>query len=226
VPYEKGALLLTALEHAYGREVFDAFLRTWFMSHAFGSVQSSDFIDFVERELVAKHEVLDGQTTPKLEAWIDAPGLPADAPVPESEPLDEVAAEAGRFAAGELEAKAIETRGWTPWHWLHFLRSLPESLTAEQMGQLDQAHDLTKSTNAEILGEWLELAARHRYEPAYERMESFLIEVGRRKFLTPIYRALAETPEGREQAQAIYAKARSGYHAISRGTIDGIVRLR
>src|SRR5690606_16885271 len=53
VPYEKGALLLVALEQAYGREVFDAFLRKWFTTHAFGSVQTSDFLAFVERELVA-----------------------------------------------------------------------------------------------------------------------------------------------------------------------------
>ena len=53
-----------------------------------------------------------------------------------------------------------------------------------------------------------------------------MLEVGRRKFLTPIYRALASSEEGRELATKIYAKARPGYHAISRGTIDGILQVK
>ena len=223
VPYEKGALLLTALEQAYGREVFDAFLRKWFASHAFGSVATPEFVAFVEAELTTKQPVLEGQTPPTLRDWLDEPGLPAGAPAPSADVLDAIVVEAQRFGAGEVQAKAIRTKGWTAWHWLHFLRSLPAGVGAEQMGELDAAFELTKSGNAEILGEWLEMAARHRYEPAYDRMESFLIEVGRRKFLTPIYRALVETEDGKAQAKAIYAKARPGYHAISRGTIDGIV---
>ena len=226
VPYEKGALLLVALEQAYGREVFDDFLRKWFSTHAFGSVSTADFREFVERELLTAKPLLEGRVAPVLDEWIDQPGLPASAPEPESAPLDAVAADAARFGAGELEAKAIKTKGWTAWHWLHFLRSLPEGTNSAHMGQLDKAFALTKSTNAEILGEWLEMAARHRYEPAYARMESFLIEVGRRKFLTPIYRALVETSEGQAQAEAIYAKAKLGYHAISRGTISALVRPR
>lgn len=232
VPYEKGALLLQALEHAYGREVFDAFLRKWFSTHAFGTVSTSDFVEFVGAELTAKHSVIEGAAAPNLDEWIHGVGLPADAPEPEAEILDAVEADAKAFAAGELPAKELETKGWTPWHWLHFLRSLPGQVAndsaddsgAELMGQLDRAFKLTDSGNAEILGEWLRLAALHRYEPAYERLESFLIEVGRRKFLTPIYRALIATKAGETQAQAIYAKARPGYHAISRGTLDELLR--
>jgi hypothetical protein len=223
VPYEKGALLLGALERAYGREVFDGFLRKWFSSHAFGSVQTSDFIAFVERELISAHTALAGQRVPSLTAWIDQPGLPDDAPEPQADALDQVAERAEQFGAGVITSKKLGANSWTPWHWLHFLRSLPETTTAEHMRALDDVFGLTKSGNAEILGEWLRMAARLRYEPAYERMELFLIEVGRRKFLTPIYRALVETPEGREQAVKIYAKARPGYHAISRGTLDAML---
>ncbi|MFO7567596.1 MAG: M1 family metallopeptidase [Enhygromyxa sp.] len=225
VPYEKGALLLTALEHAYGREAFDEFLREWFGTHAFGTVASADFLEFVNEKLIAKHPVLEGAKAPDLAQWVEGTGLPADAPEPHAEALDAVEADAAAFSSGERKPRQLSTRGWTPWHWLHFLRSLPAELTAEQMTELDAAFSLTESSNAEILGEWLELAARCRYAPAYPRMESFLLEVGRRKFLTPIYRALASSEEGREQAKRIYAKARPGYHAISRGTIDGILRV-
>jgi leukotriene-A4 hydrolase len=224
VPYQKGSLLLVALEQAYGREVFDAFLRKWFTTHAFGSVQTTDFVEFVARELGGK-PVLPGKAAPQLDIWLNQPGLPASAPEPISAGLDEARAAAQHFGAGELPAKQIQTRGWTAWHWLHFLRSLPDTITAEQLGALDSAFELSKSSNAEILGEWLTQAAKHQYAPAYPRMESFLIEVGRRKFLIPIYRALSDTPEGRKLALSIYTKARPGYHSISRGTIDVVVRV-
>ncbi len=224
VPYEKGALLLVALEQAYGREVLDAFLRKWFAANAFGSVETSDFVAFVEREL-STAPLLPGKTKPDLDRWLREPGLPDDAPEPLAPALEQVRTAAEEFAAGTLSAKRIQTRGWTPWHWLHFLRSLPDTVTVEQFAALDDAFSLSDSSNAEILGEWLTQAAQRRYEPAYPRMESFLIEVGRRKFLTPIYRALCSTPEGRDVALKIYAKARPGYHAISRGTLDVMLRV-
>ena len=228
VPYEKGQLLLKSLELAYGREAFDAFLRGWFAKHAFGTVTTADFVAYVNAELIGKQALLPGQTAPKLDVWLHEPGLPESAPKPEAAPeaavLDTVADAAKAFAAGELAAKKIATKGWTPWHWLHFLRSLPEDVGSEQLAQLDAAFALTKSSNAEILGEWLVLAATARYEPAYARMEAFLIEVGRRKFLTPIYRALSASEDGKQQALKIYAKARPGYHAISRGTLDGMLK--
>ena len=225
VPYEKGALFLRSLEQAYGRDAFDAFLTKWFKTNRFGSVSTADFVAFAERELIAAHPLQPGARKPDLAAWIERPGLPEGAPEPTAEGLDTVADQARRFAAGELPARSISTDGWIVWHWLHFLRSLPEDVAGERLAELDGAFELTASGNAEIVGQWLVIAASRRYEPAYSRMESFLIEVGRRKFLTPIYRALIASEAGRAQAQAIYRKARPGYHAISRRTLDELLAI-
>jgi leukotriene-A4 hydrolase len=223
VPYEKGALLLRALEDAYGRERFDAFLRAWFESHAFGSVSTDDFLEFVGRELIAPSQPLAGKKPPDLGEWIEGTGLPSDAPEPSAAQLDAVELAARQWSAGEQSLGDIATTDWTAWHWLHFLRSLPNPLGSERMAELDRAFALTESGNAEILGQWLVLVARERHEPAFAKLEQFLIEVGRRKFLTPIYRALLTSEAGKAQAKAIYAKARPGYHAISRATIDELV---
>ena len=111
VPYEKGALLLQALELAYGREVFDEFLRAWFSTHAFGTVATSDFIDFVGIELSGKHPVLPGQTAPNLAEWIDGVGLPKDAPEPVAPALDAVEAEANAFARARQDRQAADHEG-------------------------------------------------------------------------------------------------------------------
>ena len=63
----------------------------------------------------------------------------------------------------------------------------------------------------------------HGFEPVYGRLEEFLLSVGRRKFLKPLYEALVKTEAGKERALAIYRRARPRYHAISRRTLDGIL---
>ena len=54
-------------------------------------------------------------------------------------------------------------------------------------------------------------------------MEEFLIRVGRRKFLEPIYEELAKSEEGLAFANRVYEKARPNYHSISYQTIDDIL---
>ncbi len=92
------------------------------------------------------------------------------------------------------------------------------------MKTLDEQFQFTNSGNSEILCQWLEICIRSKYSVADTSLEKFLTSVGRRKFLKPLYAALAETTEGKKQAQAIYVKARPGYHSVATGTIDAMLR--
>ena len=56
------------------------------------------------------------------------------------------------------------------------------------------------------------------------RCAQFLTEQGRRKFLKPLYEKLIETEQGKIQAQRIYQQARPTYHAVSRETIDELLK--
>ena len=60
--------------------------------------------------------------------------------------------------------------------------------------------------------------------PADARLKSFLIEVGRRKYIKPLYQELAKTPEGKERAREIYKTSRAGYHPIAVTTIDDLLK--
>jgi hypothetical protein len=40
----------------------------------------------------------------------------------------------------------------------------------------------------------------------------------------PLYTALAKTPEGKEMAKKIYAKARPNYHSVTAHTVDDILK--
>jgi hypothetical protein len=69
----------------------------------------------------------------------------------------------------------------------------------------------------------LEQAIKKQYTPAYDELEKFLTTVGRRKFVSPLYEAMAATNQ-REMARSIYGKARSNYHAVTIGTVDEILK--
>ena len=85
---------------------------------------------------------------------------------------------------------------------------------------LDRAFDFTDTRNNEVAHSWLLIAIRHNYEPALARLESYLVEIGRRKLILPLYRALLETPQGAERAAAIYALAKPGYQVVARNSVD------
>lgn len=122
-----------------------------------------------------------------------------------------------------MAAHTLDTTVWTTQEWLHFLTSLPDSLTAEQMQELDTAFALTAAGNSEVAHLWLLTAIRNHYAPAYPRLESYLVEIGRRKLIKPLYEELVKTADGRARAEAIYERARPGYHPISASSIDDVL---
>lgn len=221
VPYVKGSMFLRTLENSVGRDRFDGFLRGYFERFAFQSITTAQFANYLEEELLAGGRRIDRNIS--VEEWLEAPGLPEFRHEPRSAALEVATAAARQWSAGSIKAADLSTEGWTTQHWMQFVRDLPDGQTQDGLADLDRAFGLTDSGNAEILTEWLKLAIRNRYAPADVALERFLVRVGRRKFLRPLYEQLMLTAEGRAQAAAIYAKARPGYHPITVQTIDEIV---
>jgi leukotriene-A4 hydrolase len=220
VPYEKGALFLRRLEELYGRERFDEFLRGYFAAHAFQSITTADLVAWLQKELFptdpARASAID------LDTWLEKPGLPADAPRSSSPALAQVDRELARWAAGTAPA-ALATSGWVTQQWQHFINTLPPQVPEARLAELDTTFHFTSSGNSEILCDWLVQAIKRGYHPADARLTEFLMNVGRRKFLKPLYSELAKTPAGLARAREIYGKARPRYHAVSSGTIDKIL---
>ena len=65
------------------------------------------------------------------------------------------------------------------------------------LSALDRRLKLTDSPNAEIAHVWFRLAIANRYTAAYPAMERYMVRIGRRKLIVPLYRDLATTPEGK-----------------------------
>ncbi len=221
LPYEKGALFLRQLEELFGRERFDEFLRCYFDRFAFQSITTADFVRYLRENLFAT----DGERAARvpLERWLEEPGLPPGAPRPVSARLQAVAAMAGDWSAGSTRTSDVPFGSWTTQERLAFLRGLPTPLPTARMAELDAAFGLTATGNNEIAFQWLLMAIRGGYSAADARLEDFLVSIGRRKYIKPLYEELAKTPAGRERALAIYRKARPGYHPIAVDTMDRIL---
>ena len=118
---------------------------------------------------------------------------------------------------------SIEALDWSTHEWLHFINSLPEDISASKVAELDKAFKFTESGNSEILAAWFQVTIRTDYRKADEAMETFLVNVGRRKFLTPTYKAMIEKDSTKVMARQIYEKARGNYHSVSVGTMDELL---
>lgn len=220
VAYEKGSLFLRLLEEAVGRTAFDRFLAAWFAEHAFQSVTTDDFLAFLDARLLAADPGL--KTKIDLAAWIDGPGIPANAPRVVDTRFAKVEAAAAAWSAGK-PAGELATSGWSSHEWIHFLRVLPATLSSAQLAELDQTFGFTTSGNSEIHFAWLEHVIAHQYQPAYPALERFLLRVGRTKFIGPLYRAMAAQPATLAMARDIFERARAGYHPLTQGAVDAIL---
>lgn len=220
IPYAKGRLFLYELEREIGREALDDYLKDYFDHFAFQAITTEDALDYMEQHLVAEHEALSME---RIEEWVYEPGLPEGHPEPQSDAFDEVDAEREDWLAGDLDTDALAERDWHALQWKYFLQTLPEELDTDRLEQLDEAFAWAGSDNYELRAAWLELGVRNEFEPALDALEDFLLEVGRMKFLRPLYSALVEIEGGQEKAEEIYAEARPRYHPLGRSAVEGVL---
>ena len=220
IVYDKGAFFLRTVESIVGRDRFDAWLTQWFDNHAFQPATSAMILADMEENLVkddAEAEKL------KLREWIYEPGLPDNVARPDAAAFAEVDKAAKAFTDDRSLDKAAWDK-WTSAERQRFLAKIPRKMSNADLAALDDALSLSGSGNNEELFLWLELAMQNRYEAAVPTTEKFLAEVGRRKFVAPLFEALMDQGSwGQPIAKRIYARTRSGYHAVTRGTVDAMV---
>jgi leukotriene A-4 hydrolase/aminopeptidase len=220
IAYEKGYAFLKTIEEAVGREKFDIFLRGYFDGHKFKSVNTEEFLTYMDNNLLKDQTDLKEKI--RIDEWVYQPGIPTNIPPAKAERYN---------AIDSLLAGWDKTKNSTGFNKqvnstnerLYFIKHLPENTTASDMAILDKEFGFTQSGNREVQCAWYTLAVRTKYTPAYKHIETFLTEVGRRKFLTPLYTEMGKSPEGKRWAKEIYAKARPNYHSVAYNTIDELL---
>lgn len=221
VPYDKGQWFLRWLEESFGREKFDPFIRAWFDSHAFQSVNTDQFLAFLQSELLDKNPGV--VTIEQVQQWVEKPGIPAFAKAAESAKFKAVDDLIARFNAGEASVADVPAAEYSTQEWLRLLHGLnAKAQSTETLAALDKAFKLTGYGNNEVAHVWYLMAIANGYSAADAAMEQYLVTIGRRKLIVPLYKLLSE--KDRARAQAIYAKARPGYHPIAQSTLDEMLK--
>jgi leukotriene A-4 hydrolase/aminopeptidase len=216
VPYEKGYLFVALLEQAAGRDKFDTFIKKYIKHFSFTSITTAQFEEFLNAELPGVADQV------RAQEWIHQAGLPDNAPVFASERLTMLENLAQSWSdGGRPEVAAAKL--WSPEDWQIFLQALPRTLPQKDCAWLDENFKLTAQGNSEILCNWLIIATGSGYEPTFERTARFLGDVGRMKYLKPLYTTLYAGEKTKDLAREIFAKNAAGYHPIARGGIERIM---
>jgi aminopeptidase N len=219
--YPKGAWLLRTLEERVGREAFDPFLRGWFDQHAFQSATTEQFVTYLRKNLLEKFP--EAMSEAELDEWLYGAGIPASANHVASPRLAALDAKREAWLKGELATPELAAKDWIALEWMHFLNDIDSKANAAQLKELDEAYKLRTSQNNEIAFRFY-LASVHAGYNVREPLNAFLMSVGRKKFVLPLYGALQKNPSEAAWAKDLYAKARPRYHPDTQAAADKLMK--
>ena len=219
IAYEKGAHFLQMLEKEVGRKTFDEFLTSYFDIHKFQTITTQEFVTYLNENLIAPYGL-----AVDIDEWIFGPGLPDNCPVAISDRFDNVDQQLNNYVES-FDPTQLSVENWSSHEWLHFIRQLPDDMSNASMKSLDNQMGLSTSGNSEILAAWFELSIKNGYYlETIDKIENFLVQVGRRKFLTPLYRAM-KTKGDLETARNIYEKAKKNYHSVAVNSLNALLEI-
>ncbi len=218
--YSKGSWFLRTLEQRFGREHFDAWLRSYFDHFAWHSITTRQMLAFLKTHLLDKYPGT--MSWDEVDEWVHGTGIPAHAPVPDSPRFDAIDKERAAFLAGELPATGLDAKGWNTQEWMYFLDGLPEKTGLDRIRAMDAAWHLTGTPNAEIGMRWYRRAVVAGDRSVWPAAAGHMTRIGRLYLTLPVYRAFVHTPGGLAYAREVFAKARDGYHPLTQHAVEAL----
>jgi leukotriene-A4 hydrolase len=211
IPYEKGYFFLAAVEAVVGRSAFERWLKTYLADFRFGAVTTEEFERHIEAALPGALQKAGARE------WIDGEGIPRAARPPASSRLDAIESLRGAVPTTEVAA------AWSANEWNLYTESVPRPAPAETLRVLDERFALTARKNYDVLVAWLTLALQSGYLDVLPRVKEVVGEVGRMKYLRPLYTELARSPATRDVAADLYRQYRESYHPIAQGMVESVL---
>jgi hypothetical protein len=155
--------------------------------------------------------------------WIYTAGIPDNQSIIKSNKFENVEKTLKHFIENNTASVDV-TKDWTTQEWVHFINNFPGQIERKHLVLFDDAFDLTNSSNSYIAMVWYEQAVNHDYHGnnVDVNIENFLINVGRRWYVSTIYKAYKRNGKV-EEALVIYNKARPNYHSKTVKTIDDLL---
>ncbi|KAL5219330.1 hypothetical protein ABZP36_020014 [Zizania latifolia] len=217
VPYEKGFQFLWRIERQIGRPAFDEFVKKYISTFKFQSIDTETFLEFLKANVTGIENQID------LQLWIEGTGIPPDAMEPDSAIYKKICSLAAEFKSGKLPSED-DVADWNGQEWELYLENLPTDVEASQVTALDERYKLSESRDYDIKVAFLQLAIPTGCRCYFNEIEKCLKQVGRMKYLRPLYRSLAQcSREEKMLAQRIFSEAQEFYHPIARSVAQSIL---
>jgi leukotriene-A4 hydrolase len=235
IPYEKGFTFLYYLEKLVGIKKWDTFIPHYFTTFKQRSVDSYEFkatlLSFFAKDAEASAELgkFDWDT------WFYKPGYP---PKPSFNTdfadmcydlaakwtkLNEQQSQSQPQSGSTWKPSASDVSDFTGNQIVVFLESLQTNATPLQpklVSEMGSLYKFTASQNVEIVSRYLVLGLKAKDADVYPRTAELLGQVGRMKFVRPLYRGLIDCDES--LARKTFAANKDFYHPICRGMIERI----
>ena len=227
---KKGFHALYAFELLLGKDKWDTFIPHYFETFKFKSVDSYDFksclIDFFKK---------DEETNKKLQDFdwdklFYAPGFPTKPEFDDTlvktcyELADKWQARVSKSAnAGAFDPKPSDIKGWVANQSVVFLERLQtfaEKFSTKDVHALGTTYGFFPSAtkNIEVSSRFLNIGLKAKAQECYEPSAELLGQIGRMKFVRPMYRLLNEAD--RELAVKTFEKNRDFYHPICKAMVE------
>ncbi len=219
IAYNKGYWFLRTMEERVGREKFDRFLKNYFSKYSFKVMNTERFLEILKSDLLDPGSYRYIQP----EVWVYDEGIPRNACFIGSDRIQKVDE---WVEAYELDATMMKTMPWKEWMYQEQYRFLSKVKfkSVDQLHEFDAVWHVSQTGNKEILFAWIvqTIETGDRSKASVEVLKQFLGSVGRRKFISPLYKSLKT--HGRQEEAVQYMKMyEKVYHAVTRQTVWGIL---
>lgn len=220
IAYEKGRFFLLLIERTVGRERFDAFLKSYFHKYAFKTITTEEFKSYL-------YDILFQNPTEvvplEINKWIYETGLPSNCPIILSVELQKLDSLITKINQGYKITKE-ETKEWTTHHYLYFIRNLNKQSTS--IHEIDNIFGFTEWKNSEILCEWYKWCIQANYEISKPYIKAYLENVGRRKFVLPLFEKMIENDNKhwRKFAEDIFNETGKSYHSVTYQSVAKVLQ--
>lgn len=203
VPYEKGQTFLRYLESVVGGpDVFEPFLREYFDTFKFKSIETKDFQEFFVQYFKNNSDIesIDWQT------WLYSPGMPPIIPDYDKTFATICDSLVDKFLSwdctGDDPITEDDRKDLTTNQIIYFLQRIfdGEAQSVDKLRALNDVFNFNAVKNSEIKFRWLRICLKARWEDKVPVVLTWINVIGRMKFVRPLYRDLYEWEEMRPKA--------------------------
>ncbi|KAJ3648764.1 hypothetical protein Zmor_020541 [Zophobas morio] len=203
VPYEKGQTFLRYLEEVVGGPAqFEPFLRKYFDTFKFKSIDTDDFKSFFENHFSNNSAI----QSVDWNVWLYSPGMPPVIPnynttlAEKCNKLNKQILDWDEKAACPVESSQV--KNLTADEIIYLLQQIlddkPQSVT--KLEKLDKVFHFSDVKNSEIKFRWLRIGLKSHWPKSVDPALDWVNEVGRMKFVRPLYRDLYAWEDSRAKA--------------------------